>query len=291
MTSAIHSDLVPRQLTTGAGAPILVVDFVPLSAGASLSSLLGASSRGHPVYAIDPVSDLVVHQNYLSVADLASAYAAAFLNAEPGGSPGPAGPAGLSGTTLPHIFVIGYCSAAPLALHIARLLTSTREISITLVRPSWPDATEIALEFAALRKGLGVVDPSSPNSDGDPEDAIADMTKILHGDLISMATEHGLDIASAVLTELLNRYRAWLAFLVAGRQAEPMAPAGGPPPPPTPSIEVFTGTADDAIPPEFDVASCRITRLPILDQEPYATPELAELVLAQFDDVSNSVRS
>ena len=271
MTSAIHSDLVPRQLTTGVGAPVLVVDFVPLSAGASLSSLLGAKSRGHPVYAIDPVSDLVqvreYLREYLSVADMAAAYAEGFVDAHP------------------RVFVVGYCSAAPLALHIARILAVGRDVSVALVRPVWPDEGEIASEFAALRKGLGVGDSLRLGSlcvdaKGDPEQALAEMTEILHGDLVSMATSRGLDASSAVLIELLNRYRAWLAFLLAGQHAGPVGRT---------AIDVYTGTGTntgttpDAISPEFGLETCRFNRLPILDQEPFATPELVDLLLVQFE--------
>jgi len=261
MTSAIREALAPLQLVEGDGAPLLVVDLQPLSAVRRLSQFLGNRPHGHPVYQFDPIDTLSGDRRYMSVPELAAAYAEAAL---------------ASGLGDGRIFLVGYRSAAALTLHIARLLADTRQVTTTLVRPAWPDTEMVRRQFADFQAALGAAFTGCPDLDDYPHQTVAEMARILREDVLAMAAKRGLDQSSAVLTELLTRYRAWLAFLLAGRNAGPVPWAAGL------DLDVFTDTSGGRAVPGLGPRAYWTSRLPLLDHEPYSTPELAELIMARI---------
>ncbi|MGH3376853.1 MAG: hypothetical protein ACRDP6_19160, partial [Actinoallomurus sp.] len=110
METDSQGPLTVDRLAEGPGTPILVVDFVQFSATRPLSEELGEHSRGHPVYRIDPVTDLTGEEGYRPLDALVDGYAAACAgHGLPGG----------------RLLVVGYCSAAPLALRLAARFAST----------------------------------------------------------------------------------------------------------------------------------------------------------------------
>ena len=64
MAPASSLTLSLDQLADGGGDPVLVVDFVQFSTTQQLSDDLGRHGGGHPVYRIDPVTDLAREPGY-----------------------------------------------------------------------------------------------------------------------------------------------------------------------------------------------------------------------------------
>jgi hypothetical protein len=250
--------LEPRSLTNGHAAPILVADFQPFSATARLSDLMCGDARDHPIYQIDPLSDLSQRCAYLPLIQIADEYADAFQAAEPAGS---------------ELYVVGYCSAATLALHIARLLAVPRNVATILVRPAWPDTALVQSQFAEFRADLGGARQGCPDLDCDPSQVIAEMEEVLRADLAALATTRGLGRTNPALTELLERYRAWLAFLLATRNGLPLPWAL------QERVMVLTGTAEPVTIPWGGASTCEITRLRSLNAEPFVSSELVDAVL------------
>ncbi len=251
--------LQPRSLTKGHAAPILVADFQPFSATARLSDLMRTDAHNHPIYQIDPLSDLSQRGAYLPLTDIADEYADAIQAAEP---------------VCSEFYVVGYCSAAALALHIARLLAGPRKVATILVRPAWPDTALVQRQFAEFRADLGGAPQRCPDLDCDPSQVIAQMERVLRADLAALATARGLGRTNPALTELLERYRAWLALLLATRNGLPLPWAL------QERVMVLTGTAEPVTIPWGGASTCEITRLPSLSAEPFVSPELVDAVLA-----------
>jgi hypothetical protein len=197
--------LTVDQLTTGPGDPVLVVDFIEFSAAQRLSEVLSRQATGNPVYRLDPVTDLTRDSAYWPLDKLADGYADLWLAHGPG---------------RPRLAVVGYCSAAALAWCIAARLASLVQLGFVLVRPTWPDAQLISAEFADFRADLGGETTAVPDLEADPELALRQMQRVLRDDLHVMAAGSGLDPASPSLTELLDRYRAWLGFLLSSSEAQ-----------------------------------------------------------------------
>ena len=223
MLAADRPALSVEQLAGGDRAPVLVVDFVQFTSTQPLPDELARHGRGHPVLRIDPVTDLAREPAYRPLDALADGYAEACRRQ------------GLAGG---RIAVVGHCSAAPLALALADRLAGAAEVSPVLVRPTWPDAAMVAADFRSFRDELGAAAGPVPAA-ADPDLALRQMTVVLHDDLRAMARTQGLDPGSAVIADMLARYRAWLGFLLAGSAASRRAwpsgrvvdrPAGDPPP-------------------------------------------------------------
>jgi hypothetical protein len=209
MAPASSLTLSLDQLADGGGDPVLVVDFVQFSTTQQLSDDLGRHGGGHPVYRIDPVTDLAREPGYRPLDALADGYAEVCLAR------------GLAGGRLA---VVGHCSAAPLSLCLADRLAGRAEVSSVLVQPTWPDEEMIGTDFGSFRAELGAAAGPVPDL-VDPDLALAQMTVVLRDDLRAMALRYGLDPASAALGDMLARYRAWLGFLLAG-SAAPHRPWG-----------------------------------------------------------------
>ncbi len=208
---ADHPVLALDRLAAGPGDPLLVVDFVQFSAARQLSEELAEHAGDHPVHRIDPVTDLARDPDYRPFGALVDGYAALCREH------------GLAGGRLT---VVGQCSAAPLAVALAGRLGGPDTVRAVLVQPSWPDAAMVAGDLRTFRTELGAEPGPDPEPGADPAPALRRMAALLRDDLQAMARRDQLDPASAVLADLLARYRAWLGFLLASSTAP--APAGPP---------------------------------------------------------------
>jgi hypothetical protein len=205
-----------ERLAAGAGRPIVVVDFLPFSSANRLGQLLCAHRADQPVYQVDPVTDLAACRGYLPLSALADAYADA-----------------LAAEGLAHrpAILVGYCSAAVLALEITARMAPQGKACAVLVAPTWPDSAMIAAEYCRFRADLGGTGPDLPGCAAEGDDAqYQKMSGQLAEDLQAVAAANDLDASSAVFGDMLARYSAWLAFLIASREAtagwcSPSAPA------------------------------------------------------------------
>lgn len=272
LASAADDELIVRRLTDGDSEPVIVADFEAFSDAPNLGRLLADRNGGRPVYQIDPVGVLSEDQRYVSVPDLAAACADAFLAAGPAQG---------------RVFVVGYCSAAGLSLHIARRLASSRPITVLLVRPSWPDDEHVTVRFAQFQANIGTSSRPCPDLDGDPAEAVSAMEQVLKDQLVDLAESMGLGTSAEPFLDLLTRYRAWLAFLLACRNDSPADRRAH-----TAVVKVLTDTPAGTVIPGLSPDVYQVCPLPDLGAHDHgpdgagqgnaASPELAEVVLAQI---------
>src|SRR6185437_47128 len=198
---------------------------------------------------------------YMSLADMAAEAAEEFGRSEP--ADGPAS-------------VIGYCSAAALALHVATLLARSRPTVAVLLRPSWPDTEMITRQFATLVAHLRTSGRSSPVLDGDPGECVANIEQVLRADVAAMAASQGLEDAEDTFAELLMTYRSWLAFLLACRNDPRSAWADG-----GAAVTVLSEHPGAPVP-RLSPRAVKYEQLLFApgDQNP-VTPEVIDLVIAQ----------
>jgi hypothetical protein len=254
--------LLVQRLAAGTGSPVLVADFPAFSSAPRLSSLISARVPDQPVYLIDPLAALSAGRPYMSLAELAAEAVGSFLGSGPADGP---------------VFVIGYCSAAALALRIATLLARSREVAAVLLRPSWPDTELVRAQFVSLAANLGGGDRACPELDGDPGQCLISMAQLLRADLEALAASKGLDGSADMFVELLLAYRSWLAFLLACRNDSPPEWAGG-----GAIVTVLTEAQGSISVPGFAPDAFEVRRLPSLDDANPVTPEVVELVVAQL---------
>lgn len=255
-------DTVLRQLAAGAVGPVLVADFQAFSSAPRLSHLVSGRAEGRPVYQVDPLDALSRDRPYISLADLAGETVRSFARSQP--ADGPA-------------FVIGYCSAAGLSVHIARLLARSREATAVLLRPSWPDTEGIEETFASLAASVGARQLPCPELDGDPDRCVLRMAELLGAELAALATSQGLDPSADTFGELLLTYRSWLAFLLACRNDAQAGWPGGPI-----AVTVLTEAPDSVAVPGLPPGEFEVSPLPVLDEDNPITPEVVELLVAQI---------
>src|ERR1700728_231596 len=115
--------MLVQRIAGGTAKTVSGADFQAFSSAPRLSHLVGDQAEGRPVYQVDPLGALSQDRRYISLADLAAEAVGSFGRSQP--ADGPA-------------FVIGYCSAAALSMHIAALLAGTRGGTAVLLRPTWP---------------------------------------------------------------------------------------------------------------------------------------------------------
>lgn len=256
--------MILRQLAAGTGQPVLVADFQAFSSAPRLSDLVSGRTEDRPVYQVDPLDALSQDRPYISLTDLAAEADALFTRSQP--AEGPA-------------FVIGYCSAAGLSVHIAALLARSRPVTAVLLRPSWPGTETITGTFATLAAGLGAPGLPCPDPDGDPGRCIRRMEELLGGKLAALAASQGLDGSAGTFHELLLTYRSWLAFLLACRND---SQAGGASVSAVTAVTVLTETPDSFIIPGLLPGQFKICPLPALDEDNPITPEVADLLAAHI---------
>jgi hypothetical protein len=253
--------VILKRLSPGDGEPILVADFQPFSDAPCLSGLLaGLAGAARPVYQVDAVGALSAGQAYLSVSALAAASVREFLADDPGGQ----------------VTVVGHCSAAALALHIARLLAPGRDVVAVLVQPTWPDDEHVRIRFGEFLANVNAGDPPCPDLDAEPAACVAEMERVLREALIELAESMDLGSSADPFLDLLTWYRAWLSFLLACKNDSPGGEGAWPA-----AVRVLTDAVGVAEVP--GQSADRWQSCPVLQpgQGTTATPELAGLVLAQ----------
>jgi hypothetical protein len=260
-----HADdgnMIVRRIVAGAAKPVLVADFQAFSSAPRLSHLVGDRADGRPVYQVDPLGALSQDRPYISLADLAAEAVGSFWRSPP--ADGPA-------------FVIGYCSAAALSVHVAALLARTREVTAVLLRPTWPDTDGVKATFATLAANLGARQLPCPDLDGDPDHCVQLMEKLLGGELKALVTSQGLDASAETFGELLLTYRSWLAFLLACRNDSLAGWTVG-----ATAVKVLTEAPGSVTIPGLAAGQFEVCPLPVLDEDNPITPEVVELLVAQI---------
>ena len=257
----VRSDLILRQITAGDARPVLVADFQAFSSAPRLSHLISTRAQGRPIYQVDPLNALSGNRAYVSLADMAAEAAEEFGRSEPADGP---------------VSVIGYCSAAALALHVATLLARSQPTVAVLLRPSWPDKEMITTQFATLVANLRTSARPSPVLDGDPSECVTRMEQELRADMAALAASHGLEDAEDTFAELLMTYRSWLAFLLACRNDPQSAWADG-----GADVTVLTELPEASVP-RLSPGAVKHEQLPEPGDKNPVTPEVVDLVVAQI---------
>ncbi|MFC9253521.1 hypothetical protein [Amycolatopsis thailandensis] len=199
-----------EQVAGGARANVLSVSFTGVELGRDLDSLLAKETRGFALHRIDPLGDLTAASGYVSLPAMARGYAEQAAGLAP-------------------IAVIGYCTAATLALALAEELAAAgdRAPLVVLLDPLRPTPASVARSFEDRRRAFGRTEPPVADVDcqGDPGTALSAMASQLALDATAFAADNEMDAedADAITTELVARYRAWLGFLLATAHH---APAG-----------------------------------------------------------------
>ncbi|MFF9011040.1 hypothetical protein ACF087_35350 [Streptomyces goshikiensis] len=195
-------------LSSGVGAPVVVVDFTKFTGEQTVSELLCSLVEDRSLLRVDPVADLSVTTAWLSLQELARAYADLLCELEE-----------------PPALLVGYCSAASLALAIAEELAAAgRTVPVQLIAPGFPDRLLVHEELTEIRQSIGA--PSMAENlglDGDSDVAMDQIRAVLQRDLIAAAVANGLSTVEAeILTEELGaRYGAWLAYVLSAADAPP----------------------------------------------------------------------
>lgn len=255
-------DMILTRLAAGGTGPILVADFQAFSSAPRLSQLISGSAQGRPAYQVDPLTALSQDRPYISMADLAAETAGAFARSQP--AEGPA-------------FVIGYCSAAALSLHVAMLLSRSREATAILLRPSWPTADSVMSTFATLAGNLGAPQVPCPDLDGDPVQCVRSMEELLAEQLAVLTRSQGLDPSADTFGELLLTYRSWLAFLLACRNDSLAGLADT-----DVAVTALAEAPDAVVIPGLPAGRLKVCPLPVLDDENPVTPEVVDILMAQL---------
>lgn len=259
MTGTVRSFL-PERLSSGTAGSVLVVDFQPYSSGKRLGELIAAGAPERAVQQIEPARDLAARRDYRSLDELADEYASSY---QPADAP----------------VLVGYCSAAILAIRLADRLPGSR---VLLVRPTWPDTAMVAETLADVRAELGAAGEPAPELTGATADVLARLSDTLHRDLKTLATMHGLDPAGRPLLELLERYQGWFGYLLSARAAvDDLRDRADRP---STDLLALADSAEQATVPGLAAGSYRrrLVHLPGGAPE-LATAELARLLLAELD--------
>jgi hypothetical protein len=263
--TASPSSFAPERLSSGTAGSVLMVDFQPYSSGKRLGEFVAAGAVNLAVQQIEPARDLSGNTGYLSLDELAARYAESYHR---------------SGD--PHdTVVVGYCSAAVLAVRIATLLAGSRRVRVALLRPSWPDTTMVGETLADVRAEIGAAGERPPELTGVGQAVLHGISDTLHRDLRALATLHGLDPDGRPLLELLERYQGWFGYLLAAREAvdELRTRAARPPT----DLLVLADSAEQATVPGLVSGSYRRRLVQLPDgAADLVTGELARLLLAEL---------
>ncbi|SDT70170.1 hypothetical protein [Actinoplanes derwentensis] len=194
-----------EKLADGSREPILVIDFLTPTSEARISSKIAALGTGHPVYRIDPVSDISL-LGYRGVDDLTAGYAEAWAD--------------IAGTG--PVLLVSYCTAAPLGLRMAELLQKNAGAAGLLVDPSWPDLAMLASEYAVMRAKLRVDVSDDPLPALDEPRLHEYFEESIRRDLVAHLMKHGFSAEDANRrgAEFVARCMGWLGFLLAMSAAD-----------------------------------------------------------------------
>ncbi|MFJ6167547.1 alpha/beta fold hydrolase [Micromonospora orduensis] len=248
-----------RRLSSGDTDPILVADFQAMSMSPRMSDMLSERIQGRPVFQIDPIGVLSGERRYVPLSELAAACADEFRE---------------SGAQQGRIVVIGHCSAAPLALHVAGLLAHGRAVTAVLVNPTWPRDEHVTVKFDEFLAKFGPAARPAPDLNDDPELVVSAMAQILLDEVTALAASRGVSSSAGAFSDLIVWYRAWLAFLLAGRNDREIRRAAG-----QAAVTVLSDSPSAVTVPGRDADAYLVRELP---PQPVGTvtPELAELVAA-----------
>lgn len=254
MTAGLDERIL-RRLSDGGADPILVADFQAMSMAPRLSERLREHLAGRTVFQLDPIAVLSGSRRYLPMPELAAAGAAEFRAA---------------GADQGDVLVIGHCSAAPLALRVAAELAGSRPVQAVLVNPSWPDDEHVTSKFTEFLGKFGPGPYPAPELSGDPVEVIGAMERVFQDKIAALAASRGISGTASAFTDLIVWYRAWLAFVLAGRNDPPLSGS-------LPAITVLSDAAATIAVPGLDRAAYAVTEIP---PQPVgaATPELAQIV-------------
>ncbi|GAA1406813.1 hypothetical protein [Catellatospora coxensis] len=249
-----------QRLGHGGADPVFVIDFPTYSASPRLSEMLAGRLDDRPLYQVDPLRPMLDGPVFRSLDVLAGQYAARI--------------AGLRGAS-DRPTVVGYCSAGGLALRVAGLLERVTPggVKVVLVRPAGQDRAAAFATFHEYLIGLGAADPPVPDGSRSAEDLVAWMGAHLAQQLARLAARHRLATEDEAFGELLSRYRAWLAFVLACADARPPRLSAG--------VDVVSieATAPGPVIPIDPPRGYRIVRFPLLDEDDILVPELADLLV------------
>ncbi|MBC3840288.1 hypothetical protein GXW82_08940 [Streptacidiphilus sp. 4-A2] len=168
------------------------------------------------VLRVDPVADLSDSSSWLPLCELAEEYARliAALDRTPA-------------------VLVGYCSAAPLALTIAaRLAHGGTDVPVLLLAPRFPDRRQVLDDLSYIRRSIGGPagrEAAEPPTDGaalpdDPVDVVRHIGSLLWSDLTAATAEPSDAPATALIADLVSRYTAWLGYLLSAADAAPAVP-------------------------------------------------------------------
>ncbi|MFJ8487812.1 hypothetical protein ACIRBZ_05430 [Streptomyces sp. NPDC094038] len=255
-----------EQLADGSGTPVLVVDFLQFTAARPLGSVLTAPA-GRPVFRADPVGDLTRIPGCPGLPALADGYAKLCLDSAALGGRPP--------------LVVGYCSAAALALRVAERLggPSGAPCHTVLVQPSWPTearAWEDWESFSAQWSDGARPPLAHPvHQGGEPEAVLEHMMSALEAQTSTAAERRGLGTPEgrALVRDLLDRYRAWLAFQLAVAHDVRTGPV------PTTAARLIGGRDDRLGLPWPESRQTGVVRLPVTGEELLEAAELPVTVL------------
>ncbi|MGC5310346.1 hypothetical protein [Micromonospora sp. NBC_01638] len=248
-----------RRLSGGDTDPILVADFQAMSMSPRMSEMLSKRIPDRAVFQIDPIGVLSEDRRYVPLPELAAACVDEFLG---------------SGADHGHVHVIGHCSASPLALRVAGLLASTRSVTAVLVNPMWPVGEDVTLKFTEFLSKFGPATHTPPELTADPDLDMSRMEQILLDKVSALAASTGLSGSAGAFSDLIVWYRAWLAFLLAGRNDSQIGLAAG-----RPTVTVLSDSPSTVAVPGRDADAYLVREMPA---QPVGTvtPELAEIVAA-----------
>jgi hypothetical protein len=248
-----------RRLSPGHANPILVADFQAMSMAPRLSEMLSERVRSKAVFQIDAIGVLSGERLYAPLSELAAACAGEFLS---------------SGADHGRVLVVGHCSAAPLSLRVAGLLAPARSVTAVLVNPTWPGDDHVTAKFTEFLGKFGPDTHPAPDLDSDPCVVVSAMEQVFCDEVTRLAASRGLSGSAGAFSDLIVWYRAWLAFLLAGRNDMPVGPAAGPM-----VVEVLSDSPSTVMVPGLSKDAYLVRELP---PQPVGTVthELAEIVAA-----------
>jgi hypothetical protein len=251
-----------RRLSPGDADPILVADFQAMSMAPRLSEVLSERIQDQTVFQIDPIGVLSGERLYVPLPELAAACAGEFLNC---------------GADHGRVLVIGHCSAAPLALRVAGLLASTRSVTAVLVNPTWPGDDHVTTKFEEFLAKFGPGARPAPDLDAEPDRVVSAMGQVLLDEIVALAAARGVSGSAGAFSDLIVWYRAWLAFLLAGRNDTQIAQAAG-----QAAVSVLSDTPATVTVPGLSRDAYPVQELPA---QPVGavTPELAAIVAAHVE--------
>jgi hypothetical protein len=192
-------------LGTGrSGRAAIVIDFAAPTAARRIGAIVRDFRGAHTVCQLDPAEYLTGVTEPVPFGTLTEVCARSVVRAMAGFS---------------EIIVVGYCSAALLALRISEHIAENVQSSAVLITPTRPDSALVREEYLRFREDLGAGAAAASDTRTDRTMTLTDMMAVLDADLHTVATRKGLPGDSPVFREMLDRYRAWLSFLSATSDA------------------------------------------------------------------------